>query len=436
MRDLNIASRLFNRPLMIHEGKLNIIEHLFSRHAGISLYGLPEGIALQMMESVPAERPAGAESAQPGLGLIGIYGPLLHRRLASEFPSGGPTTYAEIRQAFDQALADAEVTGIVMEFDTPGGEVSGAFDLADHIYRSRGIKPITAVVNESAFSAGYLLASSCGRIVIPRTGQAGSIGVIVSHADFSRAEDSAGITVTHLYAGARKADFSPHQPLSKEARAACQAMIDSTYDLFVETVARNRDLATQAVRDTEAGIFEGQAAVEAGLVDEVRDAVTAVADAPRRETVSMTAQAGAGAQPKELREMELNEPKKEASAVAPQNAAGEEVVEVIAVSEADKNTAMAVSTERTRILELAQTVLGADMGGRFAAVVNTNLTAKQAGELGLSLQGTVQSTQQKMLEAITSAAPQGVGPARLKTSGDDETQAAADRMARFGSVGA
>ncbi|NLC71278.1 MAG: S49 family peptidase, partial [Desulfuromonadaceae bacterium] len=255
MRYTRVAERLFNRPLMISESKLNLILSLFGQRSGIAL----SGIAMSDEDAAPAETEPRREgyAVQGGLGIISIYGPLMHRVLAMEFPSGGPMTYADIRKAFDLALADDGVHGIVLDIDSPGGEVSGAFDLADHIFRSRDIKPVTAIVNESAYSAAYLLASSAGKIVIPRTGGAGSIGVIATHADFSRAEDKAGVTVTHVYAGARKADFSPHAPLGQEAAAVLLDKVRDTYALFVETVARNRGLPTQQVRDTEAGIFEG-----------------------------------------------------------------------------------------------------------------------------------------------------------------------------------
>ena len=207
MRNMHIAGLLFNRPLMISEAKLGVILHILGPRLNLDLSGLPKSEAVVVSDSERAR--AGYQVMQNNTAVIGVYGPLMHRCLASEFPSGGPTTYAEIWKAFDMAMADDAVQSVVMDFDTPGGDVSGCFDFADHIYQSRGIKPITAVVNEMAYSAGYLLASACSRIVVPRTGAVGSVGVIACHADFSRAEEAAGITVTHVFAGARKADYSP-----------------------------------------------------------------------------------------------------------------------------------------------------------------------------------------------------------------------------------
>lgn len=265
IRNLRIAELVFNQPLMITESKLNVILHILGPRMGVSLVGLPpQGLSDGSDPSEPSE-----PYAPNGPAIIRVCGPLLHRCLASEYPSGGPTTYGEIRNAFDCALNDANVPEIKFEIDSPGGVSSGVFDLAEEIFQARGIKPITAVVNEQACSAAYLLAAACDRVVMPRTGSVGSIGVIATHADFSRAEDQAGVKVTHIFAGSHKADYSPHFPLSPEASANLQASVNSTYALFVETVARYRNMSPEDVRATEAQIYTGKKAVAVGLVDEI-----------------------------------------------------------------------------------------------------------------------------------------------------------------------
>jgi len=88
-----------------------------------------------------------------------------------------------------------------------------------------------------------------------------------------------GYRYTTVFAGARKNDFNPHEALGGEARAALQAEVERVYELFVETVARNRGLTTAAVGGTEARLFFGEDAVRAGLADEVgttRDALAAL----------------------------------------------------------------------------------------------------------------------------------------------------------------
>jgi signal peptide peptidase SppA len=303
MKNLRIAELLFNQPLLISEAKLNVILHALGPRFNLDLSGYPVQEAAVLSDQ---DRRKAGYVVQDGVAVIGIYGPLMHRLMASEYPSGGPTTYGEIRRTFDTALADDGVSAVLLDIDSPGGMVSGAFDLADHIYQSRSVKPITAMVNESAFSAGYLLASSAGRIIMPRTAEVGSVGVIATHADFSRAEDQAGITVTHVYAGSRKAYGSPHMPLSAEAFSDLQSSVNETYQLFVDTVARNRGLATEAVRGTEAGIYKAKQAVAIKFADEIGTSSMAFASATSRNRSRVIT---ASAEPigKEKKTMKLEE---------------------------------------------------------------------------------------------------------------------------------
>ncbi len=45
--------------------------------------------------------------------------------------------------------------------------------------------------------------------------------------------------------------------------------MDNLGAMFVETIARNRKIKANAVRDTEAGIFQSEEAMKLGLVDAI-----------------------------------------------------------------------------------------------------------------------------------------------------------------------
>ena len=154
------------------------------------------------------------------------------------------------------------------------------FDLADLVFEARSLKPVWAVADEEAFSGAYAIASAAERLIVPRTGGLGSIGVVAVHVDRSARDAMEGFRTTTVYAGAAKNDFNPHETLKDGARQTLQAEVDRVYHLFVETVARNRGLTADAVRATEARLFFGEDAVRAGLADEVgtlRDALAALA---------------------------------------------------------------------------------------------------------------------------------------------------------------
>lgn len=436
MKNMHVAGLLFNRPLMISEAKLGVILHILGPRFNLDMSSLPpRSEAAVVTDSERRYTGTGYQMQAGGTAVIGVYGPLMHRVLASDFPSGGPTTYAEIWKAFDLALSDDAVQNIVMDFDTPGGDVSGCFDFADYIYQSRGIKPITAVVNEMAYSAGYLLASACSRIVLPRTGGVGSIGVIACHADFSRAEDAAGITVTHVFAGARKADYSPHAPMGSEALTLLQQSVDDTRALFAETVARNRGMTVKAVLDTEAGFYEGKKAVQIGLADEVAPAAKAVANAGKTKKGSML-QASSSHQ-KENTTMNISQLRNDHPELVSQ-IESEARTGMIAQVEATAAQAAAVTAEQTRMVALVAATMGEETGTKLGAIAAKGLTGEDVKELGITLTPAGDSTVDKesrtaILEGLHAAAPEGVKGAKLVAGAEVERSAVASKIAAGGS---
>jgi signal peptide peptidase SppA len=179
------------------------------------------------------------------------------------------TTYERIRQSFRQAASDQSVSAIVFDVASSGGLVEGCFDLVDDIYRARGAKPIYAVLNEYGLSAAYAIASAADRVIIPRTGKAGSVGVRMVHIDESAWESEQGLKYTEIYAGARKNDGTSHGPLPDEVLAIYQKQVNDLYDLFAETVARNRGRKAADIKAQESSIYNGKDAVAAGLADQV-----------------------------------------------------------------------------------------------------------------------------------------------------------------------
>lgn len=267
-----LAQRLFNVPLAIHPPKAEIVMAALAERLGVTRLmrdGRPVPLALdfyddddlQPAEETPYDRVGGTA-------VIPIRGTLV-QRTGTMRPYSGMTGYDGIRQAFLLALADPAIDAIVLDIDSPGGEVAGCFDLADTIYAARGQKPVRAILAEHAFSAAYALGCAAERITVPRTGGTGSIGILCLHVDLSKALQEAGIAVTMITYGKNKAEGNEYQPLTEGALARFQADVDRMGELFVDLVARNRGLSAEAVRNTEANTFLGALGVEAGLADAV-----------------------------------------------------------------------------------------------------------------------------------------------------------------------
>lgn len=263
----HLAQRLFNTPLALHPRKAEVVMAALTDRFGLT--------RIQSMSDWDDEDDSFSRQARDmgydvveGIAIIPIQGTLV-QKLGTLRPYSGMTGYDGIRACFLRALNDSEVKAICLDIDSPGGEVAGCFDLVDEIYAARGSKPVWAILSESAYSAAYALASAADKIIVPRTGGVGSVGVIVMHVDWSQKIKNDGLQVTIITYGDRKAESNPYEPLSETARKSIQSDIDEMGRLFVSTVSRNRGITEKTVRDTEAACFLGADGVQLGLADRV-----------------------------------------------------------------------------------------------------------------------------------------------------------------------
>jgi signal peptide peptidase SppA len=265
----HLSQRVFNVPIALHPAKAEVIIAALADRLGVARLFDYEGRPMALAPALSEERePVRGYEMVAGVAVIPVVGTLV-AKLGTLRPYSGMTGYDGIRTNITTALHDGLVEAIVLDIDSPGGECAGLFDLVDLIAEARNQKPVRAILSEEAYSAAYAIASATDRISIPRTGGAGSVGVICMHVDWSRALDGAGATVTLIRYGDRKAEGNEYEPLSDAAHAAIQANVDTMGELFVRTVATNRNLTLAAVRVTQAATFMGQEAVTAGLADAV-----------------------------------------------------------------------------------------------------------------------------------------------------------------------
>jgi signal peptide peptidase SppA len=249
--------------LLIHRPKLDVILSVVGQRIGMA--DMP---SMPPMDMAVYQRPPAA-TAPEGIAVIPIHGSLVKRSLGMEAASG-LTSYGEIATMLDAALADPQVSGILLDIDSPGGEASGSFELARRVREVAAVKPVWAVANDAAYSAAYAIAASAQRLFVTETGGVGSIGVIALHVDQSVKDAKDGYRFTAVTAGAHKNDYSPHEPLSDTAKTELQGEVDRLYAIFTEHVAAMRGLDIEAVRATEAGLYFGANAVSQGLADGIQ----------------------------------------------------------------------------------------------------------------------------------------------------------------------
>ncbi|EFC4518065.1 S49 family peptidase [Escherichia coli] len=221
------------------------------------------------------KRPARVYRVVNGIAVLPVTGTLVHR-LGGMRPFSGMTGYDGIVACLQQAMADSQVRGVLLDIDSPGGQAAGAFDCADMIYRLRQQKPVWALCNDTACSAAMLLASACSRRLVTQTSRIGSIGVMMSHVSYAGHLAQAGVDITLIYAGAHKVDGNQFEALPAEVRQDMQQRVDAAHRMFAEKVAMYTGLSVDAVTGTEAAVFEGQSAIKAGLADELINASDAI----------------------------------------------------------------------------------------------------------------------------------------------------------------
>ncbi len=254
------AADIANRPMMMLPGALDLMIASGSNHAKAPVDG--------EFDAAMCGKPEDLIEIESGVGVLSIRGPLFQRFGIAAWWYGG-MGYDVIGKAFDMLMMNGEVQRIVLDIDSPGGMVSGCFELHAKIFAARGIKPIDAVANDTAFSAAYAIACAADRVHLPNTGGVGSVGVIATHVDISRFNDKLGVTYTSVISGEKKADYSPNAPLSDRARTDLQAEVDRLADAFINAVAIARGIAPEAVRALQAGCYFGPGAIAAGLADAI-----------------------------------------------------------------------------------------------------------------------------------------------------------------------
>jgi capsid assembly protease len=270
----HLAARALNKPLLLDASYARIFFAALGQRLQIEALTDVSGQAhsVVQMSALAAGygRRASSDklySVQGSVAILPVDGTLVHKS-GYVGSSSGVMGYDGLDAQIKAANADPAIRGILLDVNSPGGEVSGVKELANAIKGSA--KPVWAHGNELAASAAYWTASAASRLYLSDTAEVGSIGVLMAHADYSKAMDKAGIQVTLIHSGANKVDGNPYAALPADVRTSFQADIDQLRQLFASIVAANRGITTEQVLQTEARLYRGQAAVEIGLADGVK----------------------------------------------------------------------------------------------------------------------------------------------------------------------
>lgn len=201
-------------------------------------------------------------TVQDGIATIEVIGPIFRRANLFTQYSGGTSTDL-LSADVQRAVNDPQIRGIVLAFDSPGGDANGINELAAAIHAGTQQKPIVAYVGGMAASAAYWLASACSEIVTDATAELGSIGAVLALPN-PTARTSKDIEIVSSQSPKKRPD-----PTTESGRAQYQARVDALAAEFVSSVAQYRNVSEAMVLNDfgQGGVMSGRAAVANKLAD-------------------------------------------------------------------------------------------------------------------------------------------------------------------------
>lgn len=203
--------------------------------------------------------------------------------------TGADGMVGEIRDQLTQAVDDDHVKAIVLEINSPGGEVVASDDIYRAVREARDSKPVVVSMESMAASGGYYAAMGGDYIFAKDLTITASIGVILQTFTLGGTEnsllDKIGVHFYTFKSGRYKDMMNFTREPTEDEKAMVQSLVMEVYDKFVGIVAEERkragveNLTIEKLKNgiADGRIMTGKQALEAGLVDELGyfdDAVT------------------------------------------------------------------------------------------------------------------------------------------------------------------
>lgn len=221
-------------------------------------------------------RPKSSKPPQANLAQIEIRG--MMTKNGSSLSDAGSTTL--IRQEIRAAMKNPDIDGVLILIDSPGGTVSGQFELASDLESLSNAKPTITLFEDQGTSAA-LWAGVMSSKVYANTEHAmiGSLGTYMGLYDYSGMAEQKGIKPVLIRTGDLKGAGFPGTEITDEQKANLQAWVDQAHSAFSSTLQRRRNLSKEQMAElSKGGIYSAKAAMKLGLIDGIRDYPAAVAE--------------------------------------------------------------------------------------------------------------------------------------------------------------
>jgi protease-4 len=187
----------------------------------------------------------------------------------------------DMRSALQQARDDKRVKAVVLEIDSPGGEVTASDEIYNAVVKTRAKKPVVIYMDTLAASGGYYISCGGQYLMANETTITGSIGVIIQTLNYEQLFNKVGLASVVFKSGKFKDMLNGARPMTPDERELVQSFVMKTYDKFLGVVAKERHLPADGLRNTIADgrILSGKEALESKLIDGVGQVEDAFAKA-------------------------------------------------------------------------------------------------------------------------------------------------------------
>jgi len=181
----------------------------------------------------------------------------------------GDSMVDDLRWQLEQARNDAEVKAVVLEVDSPGGEVTASDMIYNAVAKVRARKPVVVYMESLAASGGYYVSCGGKYLMANETSITGSIGVIIQTLNYEQLFNKMGLAAVVFKSVKFKDMRNGARPITPEERDYVQSFVMKTYEKFLGVVAKERSLPAETLRNgiADGRILSGRDALENKLID-------------------------------------------------------------------------------------------------------------------------------------------------------------------------
>lgn len=174
----------------------------------------------------------------------------------------------EIRDQIEKIKSNANIKGVLLLIDSPGGSVGASIEVANLIKELRDNIPIVAHIEGVMASGSYYSGMYSDKIIANRGAIIGSIGVVFNGFNIKPLLNKIGIEEQTLQEGQYKSIGTPFREWKLNEKEFLQNLIKEQYKMFVSDVIQTRNLTnTDPKVFADGKVFSASQALKLGLID-------------------------------------------------------------------------------------------------------------------------------------------------------------------------